>query len=121
MIPQADFIDALEVRKVRSWVLSQDEDIQIAAAQEVARMRILDATSPLFLLRYTHSESTFNSAMSNLSAPSVATSFQVFKLDLEQIISSAEFEVRRLGTTRSDDFWRRCGVGRPSKKCEALK
>ena len=47
MSPQADFIDALEVQTVRSWVLSQDEDIQMEAAQEVARMRIFDVANLL--------------------------------------------------------------------------
>jgi len=121
MSPQADFIDALEVQTVRSWVLSQDEDIQMEAAQEVARMRIFDVANLLLSLRYAHSTSTLHSILSNLSVPTVAAAFQVLELDPEQIISGAEFHVRRLGTTRPDDFWRKCGVGRPPKKCEATK
>lgn len=121
MSPQIGFIDALEVQTVRSWVLSQSDEIQMEAAQEIARMRILDVASLLHSLRYAHSASTLNSILSNLSIPSVAAAFQVLELDPEQIISGAEFHVRRLGTTRPDDFWRKCGVGRPSKKCEATK
>lgn len=121
MSPQADFIDALDVQKVRSWVLSQDDDIQMEAAQEVARMRILDVVNLLRSLRYAHSASKLNSILSNLSIPSVAAAFQVLEIDPEQIISGAEFHVRHLGTTRPDDFWRKCGVGRPPKKCKAAK
>lgn len=121
MSPQIDFIEAFEVQKVRSWVLSQGVEIQMEAAQEVARMRILDVASLLRSLRYAHSVSTLNSIISNLGIPSVAAAFQVLELDPEQIISGAEFHVRRLGTTRPDDFWRKCGVGRPPKKSETAK
>ena len=86
MNPQTDFIDALEVQKVRSWVLSQGDEIQMEAAQEVARMRILDVASLLRSLRYAHSESTLSSILSNLSIPSVAAAFQMLELDPYQVI-----------------------------------
>lgn len=121
MNPQADFIDALEVQKVRSWVLSQGEDIQMEAAQVVAHMRVFNVECLLRSLRYAHAASTLNSTLAYLSIPSVAAAFQLLGLDSEQIISGAEFHVRSLGTTRPDDFWRKCGVGRPPKNGVAAK
>ncbi len=118
MNPEIYFIDAHEVQMVRSWLLSQDDEIQMEAAQEVALMRVLNIESLLGSLRYTHSASTLNSILEYLSIPSVAAAFQLLGLDSEQIISGAEFHARRFGTTRPDDFWRKCGVGRPSKKRE---
>lgn len=121
MTPQIDFVEALEVQTVRSWVLSQGDEIQMEAAQVVANMRVLNVECLLRSLRYAHAASTLNSTLAYLSIPSMAAAFQLLGLDSEQIISGAEFHVRRLGTTRPDDFWRKCGVGRPSKKCEAAK
>lgn len=121
MNPQIDFVEALEVQTVRSWVLSQGDEIQMEAAQEVARMRVLNVECLLSSLRYTHSVSTLNSILADLSIPSVAAAFQLLGFDSEQIIAGAEFHVRRLGTTRADDFWRKCGVGRPPKKGVAAK
>lgn len=115
MKPQADFMDALEVQKVRSWLISQHENVQLEAVQEVACIRIDDLLRPL---RYAHSESRLKSVLQNLRDPSLTAAFQVLNLDLEEFISGAEFHVRNLGTTRPDDFWRKCGVGRPSKKFE---
>lgn len=117
MSHQIDWIDALEVQTVRSWVLSQDDEIQMAAAQEVARMRVLNIERLLRSLRYSHSVSTLNAILSDLSFPAVAAAFQMLKLDPDQIIRDTEFHIHCLGTTRPDDFWRKCGVGRPPKKC----
>lgn len=116
MSHQADVVDALEVQIVRSWVLSQSDDIQMAAAQVVARMRVLEAASLLFSLIYSHSESTNKSIFSDLSCPGVTAAFQVLQYDSEQFIGGAKFEARILGTTRPDGFWRACGVGRPKRK-----
>lgn len=116
MSPQVNFIDQIEVEQVRSWLNEQDEDTQIAAVLEVARMRILDAANPLFSLRFAHAESTRDTILSNLRTSTLASALAAYEVDPDRFASAVEFEVRKLGTTRPDGFWRACGVGRPKGK-----
>lgn len=116
MIPQADFIEALEVEQVRSWFMSQDEDIQMAAVMEIARLRIMEAADPLFSLRFVHSESTRNTVLTNLHTPGLSSALAAYEIDPDRFANAVEFAVRKLGTTRPDGFWRACGVGRPKGK-----
>jgi hypothetical protein len=116
MNPQTDCIDKFEVEQVRSWLMSQDEDIQMAAVLEVARLRIMDAANPLFSLRYAHAESTRKAILSNLRMPNISTALEAYEIDSDRFANAVEFEVRKLGTTRPDSFWRACGVGRPKGK-----
>lgn len=113
---QTDFIDTLEVQQVRSWVKSQDEDVQMAAVLEIARLRIMDVADPLFSLRFAHAESTRNAILSNLRMPSLSSAFEAYEIDPDRFANAVEFAVRKLGTTRPDGFWRACGVGRPKGK-----
>jgi hypothetical protein len=118
MIPQTDFIDEIEVEKVRSWLQGQDKDVQMAVVFEVARLRIMDVADPLFSLRYIHSESTRNAILSSLHSPGISAALMMFEIEPDRFVRAVELEVRKFGTTRPDDFWRKCGVGRPPKKCE---
>ena len=116
MSTQFDFIEEFEVEKVRSWVKSQDEDIQMEAALEVARLRIMDIADPLFSLRYTHAESTRDEILSSLHTTSLSHALELFQVDSDRFANAMAFKVRKLGTTRPDNFWHECGVGRPPKK-----
>jgi hypothetical protein len=116
MNPQTNFIDDLEVAQVRSWFTLQDEDIQMAAVLEVARLRIMDAADPLFSLRFTHSESTRNTVLASLHASGLSSALAAYEVDSDRFANAVAFEVRRLGTSRPDGFWRACGVGRPKGK-----
>ena len=116
MSPQVNFIDQIEVEQVRSWIKLQDEDIQMAAVLEVARLRIMDAADPLFSLRFAHAESTRKAILSGLRMPSLTSAFEAYEIDSDRFADAVEFEVRKLGTTRPDGFWRACGVGRPKGK-----
>ena len=116
MTPQVNFVDHLEVDKVRSWLNAQDEDTQMTAVLEVARLRIMDAANSLFSLRFAHAESTRKAILSNLRMPSLSSALEAYEIDPDQFANSVEFEVRKLGTTRPDNFWRACGVGRPKGK-----
>ncbi|MCR4304477.1 MAG: hypothetical protein NUV63_09690 [Gallionella sp.] len=116
MSHQTNFIDELEVEQVRSWLNFQDEDVQIAAALEVARLRIMDVANLLFSLRYAHAESTRKEILSNLRMPIFSSAFEAYEIDPDRFANAVELEVRKLGTTRPDDFWRACGVGRPKGK-----
>jgi hypothetical protein len=116
MIPQADFVEAIEVEQVRSWIMSQDEEVQEAVALEVARLRVFEASKAFLSLRFVHSESTRKAALEGLRKPSVAVAFEVLEIDPDKFAHAADFVVRKLGTTRPDGFWRACGVGRPKGK-----
>ena len=116
MSTPVNFIERNEVAQIRSWLNAQDEDTQMAAVLEVARLRIIDAADPLFSLRYAHSESTRSAVLASLRAPSVSSALAAYEIDSEQFASAVEFEVRKLRTTRADGFWRACGVGRPKGK-----
>lgn len=118
MNPQTDFVDALELQIFRTSLLSLNEESRIAIAREIALMRIYHVADKLFSLRYIHSESTLQSMLASLNSPDMVVAFQMLRLDPEKIIYCVEFHVRRLGTTRPDDFWHKCGVGRPRKKGE---
>lgn len=113
---QVNFIEQNEVEQIRSWLNAQDEDVQTVAVLEVARLRILDAANPLFSLRFTHSESTRNAVLASLHVPSVSAALAAYEIDPDRFANAVEFEVRKLGTTRPDGFWRACGVGRPKGK-----
>jgi hypothetical protein len=113
MNPQTNFIDDLEVAQVRSWLNEQDEDVQMAAALEVARLRIMDAANPLYSLRFAHAESTRYAILSSLRAPSLSFALKLYEVDPDRFANAVEFEVRKLKTTRPNDWWRRNGVGRP--------
>lgn len=116
MSPQVNFIDQIEVERVRSWLSEQDEDTQMAAVLEVARLRITEAADPLFSLRFAHSESTRNAVLASLHAPGLSSALAAFEVDPDRFANAVEFVVRKLGTTRPDGFWRACGVGRPKGK-----
>lgn len=116
MSPQVNFIDQIEVEQVRSWFMSQDEDVQMAAVLEVARLRIMDAADPLFSLRFAHSESTRDAVLASLHAPGLSSALAAYEVDSDRFANAVEFEVRKLRTTRPDGFWRACGVGRPKGK-----
>ena len=116
MRPQVNFIDQNEVTQVRSWLNAQDEDTQMAAVLEVARLRIMDAADSIFSLRFTHAESTRNAVLASLRAPSLSSALAAYEIDPDRFANTLEFEVRKLGTTRPDGFWRACGVGRPKGK-----
>jgi len=113
MSTQVNYNDQIEIEQVRSWLNSQDEDTQLAAVLEIARLRIIELADTLFSLRFTHAESTRNLILSNLRMPSIASSLAVYEIDPDRFVDAVEYEVRKLGTTRSDGFWRACGVGRP--------
>lgn len=116
MSAQIDSIENDEVAQVRSWLSVQDEDTQMAAVLEVARLRIMDAAGLLFSLRFAHAESTCIAVLSSLRAPTLASALAAYEVDPDRFASAVEFEVRKLGTTRSDGFWSACGVGRPKEK-----
>lgn len=121
MSDQIDFIENNEVAQVRSWLSVQDEDTQMAAVLEVARLRIMDAAGLLFSLRFAHAESTCIAVLSSLRAPTLTCALAAYEVDPDRFASAVEFEVRKLGTTRSDGYWSACGVGRPKgkKQCHA--
>lgn len=123
MSPQVNLIDQNEVAQVRSWLNAQDEDTQMAAVLEVARLRIMEAVDPLFSLRFAHSESTRNAVLASLRASNVSAALAAYEIDPDRFANAVEFEVRKLGTTRSDGFWSACGVGRPKgkKQCHAAE
>lgn len=123
MSAKIDFIENNEVAQVRSWLSVQDEDTQMAAALEVARLRIMDAAGSLFSLRFAHAESTCIAVLSSLRAPTLVSALAAYEVDPDRFASAVEFEVRKLGTTRSDGFWSACGVGRPKGKrqCHAAE
>ena len=116
MNPQVNFVDQREVEQVRSWLNAQDEDTQMTAVLEVARLRITDAANSIFSLRFAHAESTRKAILSSLRMPSLSSAFEVYEIDSDRFANAVEFVVRKLGTTRSDNFWRACGVGRPKGK-----
>lgn len=113
MSHQVYFVDQLEVDQVRSWLNAQDEDTQMTAVLEVARLRIMEAADPLFSLRFVHSESTRNTVLASLLAPNLSFALAAYEIDPDRFANSVGFEVRKLRTTRPDGFWRACGVGRP--------
>jgi hypothetical protein len=113
MSPQVNFIDQFEVEQVRSWLCAQDDDTQMAAVLEVARLRIMDVADPLFSLRFVHSESTLHAILSSLRAQNLSSALKLYEVDPDQFAKKVEFEVRKLKTTRPDDWWRKNGVGRP--------
>jgi hypothetical protein len=116
MNPQVNFVDQREVEQVRSWLNAQDEDTQMTAVLEVARLRITDAANSLFSLRFAHAESTRKAILSSLRMPSLSSAFEAYEIDSDRFANAVEFVVRKLRTTRADDFWRTCGVGRPKGK-----
>lgn len=116
MNAQLDFFDLIEIAQVRSWLALQEEAVQEAAAQEIARLRVFEASRSFLSLRYAHAESTRKAALESLRLPSVAAAFEALEIDPDKFANGLEFEVRRLRTTRPDDFWRACGVGRPRGK-----
>lgn len=116
MSPQVNFIDQIEVEQVRSWLNEQDEDTQMAAVLEVARLRILEAADPLFSLRFAHAESTRDAVLASLHDASLSCALAAYEVDADRFADVVAFEVRRLGTTRPNGFWRACGVGRPKGK-----
>lgn len=118
MSPDINFRDAEDVEQVQSWLMSQNEAVQMEAAFEVARLRIIEAANLLFSLRFAHAESTRNAILSCLHTPSLSSALKMYGIDPENFAVAVEFEVRKLGTTRPNDFWRTCGVGRPPKNCE---
>lgn len=123
MSTPVNLIDQNEVEHVLSWLNAQNEDTQMAAVLEVARMRIMDAANQLFSLRFAHAESTRSGILSGLRSPSLSSALAAYEVDPERFVSAVEFEVRKLGTTRPDGYWRACGVGRPKGKnqCHAAK
>ena len=123
MSAPVNFIDQNEVEQVLSWLNAQDEDTQMAVVLEIARMRIMDAANQLFSLRFAHAESTRNGILSGLRSPSLSSALVAYEVDPDRFANAVEFEVRKLGTTRPDSFWRACGVGRPKgkKQCHATK
>lgn len=123
MSAPVNFINQNEVEQVLSWLNAQDEDTQMAAVLEIARMRITNAANQLFSLRFAHSESTCGAILSSLRSPSLSSALVAYGVDPDRFVSAVEFEVRRLGTTRPDGFWRACGVGRPKgeKQSHATK
>jgi len=121
MNPQIDFIAEHEVEQVRSWIMSQNDAVQMAAAFEVARLRIFDASNALFSLRFAHAESTCDAILNSLRTPSLSSALEAFEIDPDRFADAVKFEVRKLGTTRPNDFWRACGVGRPSKEGRVCK
>lgn len=116
MNSSSDFLDTDEIMRVRIWLDGQGEEIKAAAAREVAKMRVFEASQSFLSLRFMHAESTRRAALEGLQAPNVMVAFEALELDPEKFAIGAEFEVRRLGTTRPDDYWRACGVGRPKGK-----
>lgn len=116
MSARVNFVEQNEVAQIRSWISAQDEVTQMAAVLEVARLRILDAADPLFSLRFAHSESTRNAVLASFHVPSVSAALAAYKIDSDRFVEVVAFEVRKLGTTRPDGFWRACGVGRPKGK-----
>lgn len=107
-----------EVGNTLSVIRSHGIEFEEAAALEVARLRIHEAVHPFISLRYVHSESKLKQLLSELLKDEVVSSFTLLGLDAEAFIDLTENYVRRLGTTRPDDFWRACGVGRPKGKKE---
>jgi len=116
MSHQVNCVDQNEAEQIRSWLKIQDEDIQMAAVLEVARLRIMEAVDPLFSLRFTHAESTRNTVLASLRAPGLSSALAAYEIDSDRFANAVAFEVRKLGTTRPDGFWRACGVGRPKGK-----
>lgn len=112
MIPQ-NFFDSQEVEQVRAWFMLQDENIQIAALFEIAKLRIMDAGDLLYKLRFAHSERTKNKILSTLNSPTLSYALAIYLTDSEKFAREVKLEVGKLGTTRPDDFWKKCGVGRP--------
>lgn len=123
MSTSVNLIDQNEVVQVLSWLNTQDEDTLMAAVLEVARMRIMDVANQLFSLRFAHAESTRSAILSGLRSPSLSSALAAYEVDPDRFVSAVEFEVRKLGTTRPDGFWRAHGVGRPKgkKQCHATK
>lgn len=116
MTPQVNFVDHLEVDQVRSWLTDQDEETQMIAVLEVARLRIMEAADRLFSLRFAHSLSTRNTVLASLHAPNLSYALAVYEIDSDRFVNAVEFVVRKRGTTRPDGFWHACGVGRPKGK-----
>lgn len=96
-----------------SAIQPHSDEIKEAAAREVARLRIIDALCSIFSLRYVHSKSRLDRALSALQKEEIASSFSLFGLDAKAFAELTESHVRRLGTTRPNDWWRSNGVGRP--------
>lgn len=113
MTPQVNFVDQREVDQVRSWLTDQDEDTQMIAMLEVARLRIMEVSDRLFSLRFAHSTSTRNTVLASLLAPNLSSALAAYEIDSDRFVNAVEFVVRKLGTTRPDGFWSACGVGRP--------
>ena len=109
----------IDVDETLSAIRSHSLELEEAAAREVARMRMLDALKPIGSLRYIHSESKLDKVLSSLQRYEIASAFAMFGLDADAFLALAACHVRRLGTTRPDDWWRHNGVGRPkgSSKC----
>lgn len=115
MNSKIDFLDVADVENTLSAIRSHGVELEEAAAREVARLRILGAICPIGSLRYIHSESKLDQVLSKLLNEEVASSFSLFGFDAEAFAKLAEHHVRRLGTTRPDDWWRKNGVGRPKR------
>ncbi|MDH2917446.1 MAG: hypothetical protein PXX77_11300 [Gallionella sp.] len=110
-----DFIEVADVENTLSAIRSHGVDLEEAAVREIARQRILDAVRPIISLRYIHSKSKLDQVLSGLRRKEIASSFALFGLDAESFTELAECHVRRLGTTRPNDWWRKNGVGRPKR------
>lgn len=95
--------------EIRSHSVEREE----AAAREVARLRIIDVLRSIVSLRYVHSKSRLDRTLSALQENEIASSFALFGLDAKAFSELTECHVRRLGTTRPNDWWRNNGVGRP--------
>lgn len=109
----------IDVDETLSAIRSHSLELEEAAAREVARMRMLEVLKPIGSLRYIHSESKLDNVLSSLQRSEIASAFAMFGLDAEAFSALAACHVRRLGTTRPDDWWRHNGVGRPKgcSKC----
>lgn len=102
-----------------SAIQPHSDELEEAAAREVARLRIIDALRSIFSLRYIHSKSRLDRALSALQKEEIASAFALFGLDAKAFAELTESHVRRLRTTRPNDWWRNNGVGRPKRdaKC----
>lgn len=107
-----DFIEEAVINTL-SVIRSHGIEFEEAAAREVARLRILEAIHPIFSLRYIHSQSKLNQVLSGIRKGEVVSSFSLWGIDAEVFSELAKNHVRRIRTTRPDDWWQKNGVGRP--------
>lgn len=115
MNSQIGLAEVADVESTLSAIRSHGVELEEEAAREVARLRILGSIRPVGSLRYIHSKSKLDQVLSELMKDEVVSSFSLFGLDAEAFAKLAEYHVRRLGTTRPDDWWHKNGVGRPKR------